>query len=383
MRRYLGMVVIACGVACWTATSSSATSPTGSAMVIGDSVSALIEEVPAAAYALGNGLAVSADLAVCRRLVAPSCTYKGTQPPTALEQIESLPRTPRVVVLDVGYNDNSDTFIQDAATVTAALVKRGVGRVVWVTLREERSSYADSNNAIRTLAKRWPTVIRIADWNATSAGQPWFEPDGLHLNPLGAEMLAQLIHSNLVAACNGGCSLPSRPLLQPIPAGAKVCTEGAGGAWAAILATARSASGALALQRRAIAAGFGQSVIVQPSVGAYEIVLFGFTTRAAAIDYYLQARLRGFRLTVAPNIDACGDENGGWKAVFGHTATLPAAKQLLTRIRAVGFRDGSGIQSTGLGDHEVVVAGIQSTKQFTGFANEALKAGYIVSFKPD
>src|SRR5207244_1082808 len=163
-------------------------------------------------------------------------------------------------------------FAAGAATMMTELRRRGVAHVVWVTLRERQPGYADTNRSIRELAKQWPGVVRVVDWNAISQRQPWFEQDDVHLNTDGAVNLAQ----------------------------------------------------------------------ATPKV--YEIVLFGFDTRAAAIDYYLQAKARGFRLTVAPNIDNCGNENGGWQAVFGHTTTRAAAASLLERIRAAGFSDGSGIQ---------------------------------------
>ena len=35
--------------------------------------------------------------------------------------------------------------------------------------------------------------MRIADWNAVSAGRPWFASDGLHLNAKGAMALAGLL----------------------------------------------------------------------------------------------------------------------------------------------------------------------------------------------
>ena len=351
--------------------------------VIGDSVSARIEQIPEAAYALENGLAMDVDTGVCRRLVEQSCEFNGTRAPSTLEVIRSWRRLPSVVVIDVGYNESTLSFTRGSATVMAALTRRGVTRVLWVTLRERQQSNADTNLAIRALAKRWPTIVRVVDWNAGSSGQPWFEQDGVHLDTVGAVMLARLIHTNARAACSGGCSLPKRPPLQPLSRAHAVCTEGAGGAWAAVLGTAGSARDSLALQRRAVAKGFGQTVIVQANPSVFEVVLFGFPTRAAAVGVYLEAKQRGFRMTIAPNIDNCGNESGSWKAVFGHTATATAARRLLARIRAAGFADGSQIQNNQPRDYEVVVEGIQSTTQFTAFAAKALKAGFIISFEPD
>jgi lysophospholipase L1-like esterase len=382
----IGVAVVVLGVAAIGAPSGvSAPRPsaTRAVAVIGDSVTERIEQLPAAAFALESGLRITVDAGVCRRLVAPSCEYSGAVAPSALEALRSLKQVPKVVVINLGYNESTPSFAAGAATIMSELTRRGVARVVWVTLRERQQSYANTNGAIRELAVKWPGVVRVLDWNAISQGQPWFEQDGVHLNTDGATQLALAIRSGLLSACGKGCLLPSRPPLQALLPAQAICTEGAGGAWAAVLATAGSAKQALALQRQAIAKGFTQSVIVQSTPTLWEIVLFGFDTRAAAVDYYLPARIRGFRLTVAPNVDNCGNQDGSWRAVFGHTTTRAGASALLQRIRASGFKDGSSVQAVVPNDYEVVVGGIQSTSQFTGFAQEALRAGFIVSYQPD
>lgn len=351
-------------------------------LVIGDSVTERIEQLPQAAFALEDRLQITVNAAVCRRLVAASCDYAGVSAPSALDVIRSLRRSPSVVVLNLGYNESAASFATGAAMIMTALKQRGVAHVVFLTL-QGRSSYADTNRVIHALAARWPRMVQVIDWSTLSRGQPWFEQDGIHLNTDGAVALASAIRSGVLSACGKNCVLPERPLLQALLQTEAVCTEGAGGAWAAVLATAGSAGQALTVQRRATASGFGQSVIVQATPKTWEIVLFGFPTRAAAVNYYLQAKKRGFRLTIAPNIDNCDNQNGSWRAVFGQTTTTAAARSLLDRIRAAGFKDGSSIQTVVPGHYQVIIDGIQSTDQFTGFAQEALKAGFIVAFQPD
>ena len=46
-----------------------------------------------------------------------------------------------------------------------ALLDTGVERVVWVTLRERRPSWAEINDAIRAGARRWPQ-ISVGEWDA-------------------------------------------------------------------------------------------------------------------------------------------------------------------------------------------------------------------------
>jgi hypothetical protein len=167
---------------------------------IGDSVSAALIEVPAAARYLGSGLDLRLDLRVCRRLVLPSCPYQGVTPSTGLEAIQadgaSLGHT---VVIDVGYNEDGYRYASDMDQVLHVLRAEGVRTVVWVNLREIRSDYYRINAAIEREAARWPRV-RVADWNSTSQGEPWFGADGLHLNAAGAYGLARLLRPQIVYA---------------------------------------------------------------------------------------------------------------------------------------------------------------------------------------
>jgi hypothetical protein len=168
--------------------------------VIGDSIMASFEYVPAARRALGKGLDLRFDHAVCRRLVAASCAFQGSTPATALDVVRASGRAlGPVVVINVGYNDWSAVY--DVDRVVKALMSAGVRRVVWVTLREatgNASLYAQSNARIRVVDRRWKSLV-VADWNAYSSGRPWFRPDGLHLNSAGAMGMARLLRPLVLA----------------------------------------------------------------------------------------------------------------------------------------------------------------------------------------
>jgi hypothetical protein len=160
---------------------------------IGDSVSASILYATAAQRELERGIKVRLDLKVCRRLVLPSCPYQGITPPTALETVQSYGRSlGKVLVVKVGYNDSADGYGAAIDKVMRAAVADGATGVVWVTLREERSGYRWINAAIRQATRRWSQLV-VADWNAYSAGKPWFGPDGLHLSVAGADALAAFL----------------------------------------------------------------------------------------------------------------------------------------------------------------------------------------------
>jgi hypothetical protein len=179
--------------------------------VIGDSVASALTSLPDAVDQLGAGIDLRLELAVCRRLVDISCPYQGSRPPTALDLVrdDSRPLGP-IVVIDVGYNEFLSSFPDSVNTIMQALVKAGVEHVLWVTLTEERASYATMNSQVRDAAKQW-SQITVVDWNQASAGKPWFGDDGLHLNADGAHGLAVLLRTAIVDVCGQDCVPPPPP----------------------------------------------------------------------------------------------------------------------------------------------------------------------------
>lgn len=166
--------------------------------VIGDSVQASFGYVPRAVSRLGKGFDLKMDARVCRRLISSSCSYNGSTPETALQVIRRKGGAlGSVVVMNVGYNEGSSGY--DVNAVMRALRRAGVDHVVWVTLREQRSVYTSINGRIRQADGRWK-LLTVADWNAASAGKPWFGSDGLHLNSSGAYALSGLIRQKVLAA---------------------------------------------------------------------------------------------------------------------------------------------------------------------------------------
>jgi hypothetical protein len=193
-RRLLLVGLAACSLAC-TAAASAAKAPAPlTATFVGDSVAASITYVPAAEALLeGRGLKVRLDLAVCRRLVQPSCPYRGSAPSTALEAVQSpAAGLGSVLVVDVGYNETADGYGAGIDRVMRAAIARGAAGVVWVTLHETSPLYRATNATIRAAAGRWPQLV-VADWDGHSAGRPWFRADGLHLTVTGATALATFL----------------------------------------------------------------------------------------------------------------------------------------------------------------------------------------------
>jgi hypothetical protein len=191
----LAVVVLALLVA---APSSADISAKPRVTVIGDSITASFDYVPAARRYLGRGLDLRSDAVVCRRLVASSCVFKGSTPTTALEVIGAQRGAlGSVVVINVGYNDWMAVY--DVDRVMRAVKSAGVRTAIWVTLRETTSNYAETNARIRNAARRWRKSLVVADWNAYGRGKPWFREDGLHLTVSGAMGLARLLRPLVVA----------------------------------------------------------------------------------------------------------------------------------------------------------------------------------------
>jgi hypothetical protein len=209
MRAAFVLVALTCGVASVLASTPAAGSSSGAGprvTLFGDSVADALEYVPEAREFLGEGIDLRLELAPCRKLVPIGCAYRGTRAPSVLDIVKasSLAQLGSIVIVAVGYNDPANNYETDMAQVAIALVDKGVGHIIWVTVREQNEDYRSINATIRAQAPRWPQ-LRVADWEAASRGQDWFNTDGLHLNAGGALGFATLLRPYGLAACGSGC----------------------------------------------------------------------------------------------------------------------------------------------------------------------------------
>ena len=174
--------------------------------MFGDSIADSLNYVPDARTILGDGIDLRLELAPCRKLVPVGCAYMGGRPPSVLDLVKdsTLAQLGNIVVVAVGYNDPENNYETDMAQVVNALVDKGVGHVIWLTLREQTDDYRKINRTIEAQAPRWPE-LRVADWEAASRGKDWFNPDGLHLNAEGAVGMATLIRPFVLTACGAAC----------------------------------------------------------------------------------------------------------------------------------------------------------------------------------
>lgn len=171
------------------------------ATVIGDSVltGVLWNEGPLAL--LEQGIRLKLDIGVCRRLTGVSCPFEGKNVETLVALVHRLgPQLGKVVLVEVGYNDDHDTFAQSVEESLAALRQAGVQKVLWANLRGFAQQWLDMNAVLDAAARRHPELT-IVDWNGYSLNKwSWFQSDGIHLVDEGSTAMATLFHAALLDA---------------------------------------------------------------------------------------------------------------------------------------------------------------------------------------
>jgi Putative Ig domain len=188
--------------------------------LIGDSVPDPIQYVPQALATISQGIDLNVQTTPCRKVDEESCPYRGVKAPNVIQLVQSLGSTlgPTVIV-SVGYNDDPALYAGSIEHALDALRAAGVSRVLWVTLKVDRSSYASMNAAIESAASRHPE-LSVIDWDTVAQAHPeWFQADGLHLNDLGANAMADLFHDALTQIGIPVVTPPLRVTTSSLPRG--------------------------------------------------------------------------------------------------------------------------------------------------------------------
>ena len=187
-------------------TSGAAVTAAPRVTLVADSVGGVLFWQQHARDDLARGIDLRIDVRTCRRLVTDGCVYDGERPPSALDAIRDLgPALGQVAVIDVGYNDAPNGFDAGIDRVMDTLVDAGVDQVVWLTLRERRSSWAEINDEIRDARKRWPQLA-VGDWELESRDHDDWFADGIHMNWDGGEAFARFLRPLVVDACRAACA---------------------------------------------------------------------------------------------------------------------------------------------------------------------------------
>lgn len=166
--------------------------------LIGDSVATPISWYEEARRSLGEGVDLRLEVGVCLRLTGRSCPFNRRRAPTLVERVEALgSRLGPTVIVVAGYNGFERTFAASVAESVEALLRAGVTRIVWATLRAVRHPYVTMNAELWAAAAAHPELT-IVDWNVYSRSHPeWFQNDGIHLTRSGGVALAELLRSRL------------------------------------------------------------------------------------------------------------------------------------------------------------------------------------------
>ena len=157
-----------------------AAEPRQGVLAIGDSVMLAAQQDLVAA--LGPGTVV--DAAVGRQV------YQGLDRLAAYKQAGRLD-TVEAVVIDLGTNG---PFTPQDMTELEALTA-GVPKVVLVNVRVPLPWQAETDATIRSVARR--PGFRIVNWWAASRNRALLWPDGVHPNPAGQAVYAQLVKAAL------------------------------------------------------------------------------------------------------------------------------------------------------------------------------------------
>jgi hypothetical protein len=176
--------------------------------MITDSVGGALYWLNGPRESLASGFDFDLETKTCRKLVEPGCgAYGDPAPPSALDTIHALgSNLAPILVVDVGYNDRSETYAAGLDEVMRAAVDAGAQHVIWLTLEEREGVWAQSNAQIWAATARWPQLT-VADWASVSAGQPWYV-DEAHLNWVGGTALGAFVRPFLIAACGTPCATP-------------------------------------------------------------------------------------------------------------------------------------------------------------------------------
>ena len=173
--------------------------------IVADSVGGVLFWQKQAREELGRGIDLRVEIRTCRRLATEGCEYDGERPPSALEAVKALGGAlGPIAVIDVGYNDAPSAYGPALDRVMRALLDSGVQRVVWVTLRERRPSWAEINDAIRDGAKRWPQMT-VGDWERESVRHDEWFSDGIHMNWEGGAGFGRFLRALIADACAAAC----------------------------------------------------------------------------------------------------------------------------------------------------------------------------------
>lgn len=206
-----------------------AAGPVGSILYIGDSVGESIanEFATVVTPAYPN---MQFQSCAGRGMAGADCLFPVTAPQLDLDGVgvaNTLP-APAVAIVELGYNDDPNTFNAELQQMLSALASKAVQRVIFVNMstRATTRNYATSNAALAAAAAANP-AISIFDWNTASSAPPqwrWFDNSSLccwvHLSNSGQVEFALFLRAQLDALRAQGLlplTAPTAPVIHGLP----------------------------------------------------------------------------------------------------------------------------------------------------------------------
>jgi SpoIID/LytB domain protein len=218
------------------AASDPASPPVGSILFVGDSVGESIATEFAAivtpAYPVMNYQSCAG-----RGMAGSGCLFTVTTPQINADGVGVVNGldAPAIAIVELGYNDDPATFEGEVQQMLAALISKGVQRVIFVNMstRSTTRNYAKANDVLAAAAAKNPS-ISIFDWNTASsvANQwRWFDNASLccyvHLSTTGQAEFALFLRQQLDALRSAG-TLPTTAAVAPLMLGLPLAKKNTG-----------------------------------------------------------------------------------------------------------------------------------------------------------
>jgi SpoIID/LytB domain protein len=213
-----------------------ASPPVGSILFIGDSVGESIATEFAAivtpAYPVMNYQSCAG-----RGMAGASCLFTVAAPQIKSDGVgvvNSLD-APAIAIVELGYNDDPATFDGEVQQMLAALISKGVQRVIFINMstRSTTRNYAKSNAVLDAAAAKNPGIT-IFDWNTASSAANqwrWFDNKSLccfvHLSTTGQAEFALFLRQQLDTLRPAG-SLPTTAAVAPLMLGLPLAKKNTG-----------------------------------------------------------------------------------------------------------------------------------------------------------
>ncbi len=163
------------------------------ALVLGDSMMAMVGVAPEALKELNSAVPVIFGAQGCQLLLNRGCLPEVEK--SAFTRLkEAKGSFSEVVVVATGYNEYRDESLAEALRLFRAEAKRQKVSLVWLSYRENGNVTAKAkrfNAMLRRAAKKDPSLT-IFDWHKVSKGrETWFSGDKIHLSRGGAKQMAR------------------------------------------------------------------------------------------------------------------------------------------------------------------------------------------------